>query len=165
MDNEMIKQAYAYGASVALKEAGYAPQVAEQLGVKLAAEADAEGQEPEGNFIQRHPGLIAGLGGAGLLAGGGLAAHKGLLGQGAQSAVQSMGGKAKDLGGILSGKAQDIGGAVGGKASDALAAIKGGLGNAGGAVADKAGDLKAMIQELVRSKSGGGASVNVPPIA
>jgi len=40
MNNEMIKQAYAYGAAVALQEAGYAPQVAEQLGVKLAAEAD-----------------------------------------------------------------------------------------------------------------------------
>jgi len=53
MNNEMIKQAYAYGASVALKEAGYAPQVAEQLSVKLAAEADAEGAPPEGGV----PGL------------------------------------------------------------------------------------------------------------
>jgi hypothetical protein len=168
MNNEMIKQAYAYGASVALKEAGYAPQEAERLSVKLAAEADAEGQEPEGNFIQRHPGLIAGLGGAGLLAGGGFAAHKGLLGQGAQSAVNSLGGKAQDIGSMIGNKAQglgsaigskaqNIGGAVGGKASDALAAMKGGLSSAGGAVSDKAGDLKAMIQELIKSKQGGGA--------
>jgi len=39
--NERIKQAYAYGAAVALQELGYAPYDAQQAGVKLAMEKEA----------------------------------------------------------------------------------------------------------------------------
>lgn len=39
--NELIKQAYAYGAAVALQELGYAPYDAQQAGVKLAMEKEA----------------------------------------------------------------------------------------------------------------------------
>ena len=41
---ELIKQAYAYGAAVALQEAGISPVESEQVAVKLAA--DTTGMHP-----------------------------------------------------------------------------------------------------------------------
>lgn len=48
--NELVKMAYAYGASVALQEAGYNPAEAETAGIKLAEEADAAPPQEEGTL-------------------------------------------------------------------------------------------------------------------
>lgn len=45
MNPELIKQAYAYGAAVALQELGFSAQQAQAGGVKLASEKMAEGEE------------------------------------------------------------------------------------------------------------------------
>lgn len=122
---ELIKQAYAYGASIALQEAGYAPVVAEQVGVKLAAEADAEGvgAEEEPGFFSRNKGkLIAG--GAGLaalgLGGAGLHYLRPDLTHAALDKVTGLGStigeKAKSIGGTIGDKAKSIGGTIGDKA-------------------------------------------------
>jgi len=47
MNTKLIKQAYAYGAAVALQELGFAVQDAEAGGVKLAEAKMAEGEEEE----------------------------------------------------------------------------------------------------------------------
>jgi len=64
----MIKQAYAYGAAVALQELGYDVNTAQNAGVKLAE--DEEGMHPA---LRALIGTGAGLG-AGALAGGALGA-------------------------------------------------------------------------------------------
>lgn len=72
--NEMIKQAYAYGASLALQEAGYTPEQANQAAVQLTYEKTAA-EDEEGIS----PALLAllGAGGGALLgAGGGALAGK-----------------------------------------------------------------------------------------
>lgn len=71
MNPELIKQAYAYGAAVALQELGFNAQQAQAGGVKLASEKMAEGEEEGG----MHPALAALLGGgAGALGGAALGA-------------------------------------------------------------------------------------------
>jgi len=71
MKAELIKQAYAYGAAVALQELGFGAQDAEVGGVKLAMAKMAEGEEEEG----MHPALRALIGGgAGALGGAALGA-------------------------------------------------------------------------------------------
>lgn len=72
----MIKQAYAYGAAVALQELGYDVNTAQNAGVKLAE--DEEGMHPA---LRALIGTGAGIGGgallgAGLGAGGAALAHK-----------------------------------------------------------------------------------------
>ena len=69
----MIKQAYAYGAAVALQELGYDVNTAQNAGVKLAE--DEEGMHPA---LRALIGTGAGLG-AGALAGGALGAGGGAL--------------------------------------------------------------------------------------
>jgi hypothetical protein len=71
MNPELIKQAYAYGAAIALQELGFSEQQAQAGGVKLASEKMAEGEEEGG----MHPALAALLGsGAGALGGAALGA-------------------------------------------------------------------------------------------
>jgi hypothetical protein len=71
MNPELIKQAYAYGAAVALQELGFNAQQAQAGGVKLASAKMAEGEEEGG----MHPALAALLGGgAGALGGAALGA-------------------------------------------------------------------------------------------
>ncbi len=75
--NEMIKQAYAYGASVALQEVGYDANQAQQAAAQLTHEKTAEEGEEEGGGMS--PALMALLGGgagAVLGAGGGALAGK-----------------------------------------------------------------------------------------
>lgn len=67
MNEDLIKQAYAYGASIALQELGFDFQQAEEGGIKLAAQAMYERPESQGST------LGGTLGGAGLGALGGLA--------------------------------------------------------------------------------------------
>jgi len=71
MKAELIKQAYAYGAAVALQELGFGARDAEAGGVKLAMAKMAEGEEEEG----MHPALRALIGGgAGAVGGAALGA-------------------------------------------------------------------------------------------
>lgn len=72
--NELIKQAYAYGASVALQEAGYAPEQANQAAVQLTHEKTA--QEDEEGMSPALMALLGAGGGALLGAGGGALAGK-----------------------------------------------------------------------------------------
>lgn len=76
MNPELIKQAYAYGASVALQELGFGAQQAEVGGIKLAEDAMEEGDDEGGG---RNSSLRAGLGAAagvpiGAYGGGGVGA-------------------------------------------------------------------------------------------
>ena len=82
---EQVKLAYAYGASVALQEAGLDQATAEQAGIKLAEEAMVEEKraDDEGEGEGIHPALLALLG-----AGGGAA-----LGAGAGGLVGKLTGK------------------------------------------------------------------------
>jgi hypothetical protein len=73
--NEMIKQAYAYGANVALQEAGYAPAQAEAAAIQLTQEKTAEEGE-EGGISPALMALMGAGGGALLGAGGGALAGK-----------------------------------------------------------------------------------------
>ena len=58
---DTIKQAYAYGASVALAEAGFEKQAAEELAVQLLQQKLAEGEE-EGLGTGAMSGIGAGAG-------------------------------------------------------------------------------------------------------
>ena len=103
MNTKLIKQAYAYGAAVALQELGFAVQDAEAGGVKLAEAKMAEGEEeevenapigaaiaaPEGKKLRATGHTLGGQlwgqvgGGAlGASAGAGLGALTGLLSRG-----------------------------------------------------------------------------------
>ena len=73
--NEMIKQAYAYGASVALQEVGYAPAQAEAAAVQLTLEKTAAEEDEEG-MSPAMMALLGGGAGAVLGAGGGALAGK-----------------------------------------------------------------------------------------
>jgi hypothetical protein len=72
--NEMIKQAYAYGASVALQEAGFAPAQADAAAIRLTLEKTAE--EDEGGMSGLTGALLGGGAGALLGAGGGALAGR-----------------------------------------------------------------------------------------
>jgi len=80
---EQVKLAYAYGASVALQEAGVDQATAEQAGIKLAEEAVTQEKRAEEDEEGIHPALLALLG-----AGGGAA-----LGAGAGGLVGKLTGK------------------------------------------------------------------------
>jgi len=111
---ELVKQAYAYGASVALQELGYAPTVAEGMAVKLAEDPGtanriltallgplyAGATAPEGQGWKTY-GATAGQGNIGALAGAGIGGAGG-AGLGALAALLSR-GKFKPGRGALSG--------------------------------------------------------------
>ena len=74
---DLIKQAYAYGASVALTEAGFDKYAADQLAVQLLLQKLAEGDEPMGTGAHAGIGAGAGLGiGAGTALAAALLAKK-----------------------------------------------------------------------------------------
>jgi len=102
--NEMIKEAYAYGASIALQEAGYAPAQAEQAAAQLTLEKTA--QEDEG----MSPALTALLGGgAGAVLGAGGGALYGHLAK--QNLINQMlgaGGSAQRAGAKGIGKLKSL---------------------------------------------------------
>lgn len=122
MDENLIKQAYAYGSAVALQELGFDPQQAEIGGIKIAAAKIAEGEEealigqlerperPSGAL----PTLFGGL--------GALGAPKGKKWQGFAGT---------ETGGMLGAAAGTAGGALAGSGLAALLnmATKGRLGN------------------------------------
>jgi len=96
MKAELIKQAYAYGAAVALQELGFGARDAEAGGVKLAMAKMAEGEEEEEGM---HPALRALIGGSagavgGAALGAGSAFIPGLRGPALARGVQ------KGLGGV-----------------------------------------------------------------
>lgn len=102
--NEMIKQAYAYGASIALQEAGYAPAQAEATAAQMTLEKTAEeGLGPlETALLGGGTGALLGAGGGALY---GHLAKKNLINQllGAGASAQRAGGKGIDkLRGLLS---------------------------------------------------------------
>jgi hypothetical protein len=98
--NEMIKQAYAYGANVALQEAGYAPAQAQAAAARLTLEKTAE--EGEEGMSPALMALLGGGAGAVLGAGGGALyghlAKKNLVNQlyGAGASAQKGGAKGID---------------------------------------------------------------------
>jgi hypothetical protein len=103
MNPELIKQAYAYGAAVALQELGFNAQQAQAGGVKLASAKMAEGEEEGG----MHPALAALLGGgAGALGGAALGAGSafipGLRGTGAANLLMKSPKADAALGKLLS---------------------------------------------------------------
>lgn len=133
MKAELIKQAYAYGAAVALQELGFGARDAEAGGVKLAMAKMAEGEEEEG----MHPALRALIGGgAGAVGGAALGAGSafipGLRGKGLSGLV----GRNEGLNRALSqtaNKANFIrpGGNLEGVSPQAYEAILRGLGGSG----------------------------------
>jgi hypothetical protein len=70
----MIKQAYAYGAAVALQELGYDLNAAQNAGIKLAE--DEEGMHPALRALLGTGAGLGALGGAALGAGGAALAQK-----------------------------------------------------------------------------------------
>lgn len=101
---ELIKQAYAYGAAVALQELGYNTQQAQATGVKLAE--DGEGM---------HPAIAALLGGgAGALGGAALGAGSAFI----------PGLRGKGLTGLMAGR-KGVPSAI--RQTDALRGIQGRL--------------------------------------
>lgn len=86
---ELIKQAYAYGAAVALQELGYDINTAQSAGIKLAE--DEEGMHPA---LKALIGTGVGLGGGALLGGGaGAIAGKATGRNLGEELVRALGGK------------------------------------------------------------------------
>jgi len=132
MNPELIKQAYAYGAAVALQELGFSAQQAQAGGVKLASEKMAEGEEdagpsawpgmfgptaaaiaaPKGKGFSAYGQTMGGqqLGGAvGTLGGAGLGA-----GAGALASLLSRGKIKPGMGALIGGTGGGILGGIGG---------------------------------------------------
>jgi hypothetical protein len=127
MDENLIKQAYAYGSAVALQELGFDAQQAEIGGIKLAAAKIAEGEEEmlaeQMSRPERPSGVLPTLFGA---AGAGVA-PKGKRWAGAAGT---------EFGGLLGAGAGTVGGGLAGAGIGALVNVLS-KGRAGGRMAQK----------------------------
>jgi hypothetical protein len=140
---ELIKQAYAYGAAVALQELGYDVNTAQNAGIKLAEEAEEEGMSPA---LRALIGTGVGLGGGALLgAGGGALAGK-LTGKNMTTALEKAIAGSKGLG-------------KNPKIQQALSEAAGGVPGAGGPPTGYHDKMRALQDLIHGSNMAGGANI------